>query len=163
MEKIREATEQDASALVHIYNHYIQHSIATFETTPLTEEQMRERIVAISARYPYFVYETDTGVVGYCYLNTWKNKEAYRNTLETTFYIHPGHTGKGIGKKLMRKLLGSLQGTPVHALIACISFPNEGSIRLHESFGFKKVAHYREVGEKFGIRLDVGEWEFLNE
>lgn len=162
MEKIRKVTLYDAAAIAAIYNHYILHTVATFDTAPVSTGTIQARIREIAARYPYFVYEDEAGeLLGYCYIHTWKNKEAYRDTLETTFYVKPGHTGKGIGKKLMKTLLASVRNTPVHALIACISLPNDASIRLHARFGFEKAAHFREAGQKFGRRIDVEEWEWL--
>ncbi|MCC8170495.1 MAG: N-acetyltransferase family protein [Parabacteroides sp.] len=162
MEKIRKVTLHDAPAVAAIYNYYILNTVATFETVPVTAGAMQARICEIAARYPYFVYENEAGeLLGYCYINTWKNKEAYRDTLETTFYVKPGHTGKEIGKKLMEALLASVRDTSVHSLIACISLPNDASIRLHARFGFEKAAHFREAGRKFGRRIDVEEWQWL--
>jgi phosphinothricin acetyltransferase len=68
---------------------------------------------------------------------------------------------KGIGKILYEKLFEELSKTDVHAIIAGIALPNEESIKLHERFGFEKVAHFREVGFKFGRWIDVGYWELL--
>ena len=71
---------------------------------------MRSRITEISAHFPYFVYEVDNKVVGYCYAHPWKERAAYRYTLETTVYLSPERTGKGIGKQLMVKLTTNAAG-----------------------------------------------------
>ena len=92
---IRAVTLQDTSAITAIYNEYIAHSTSTFDIEPVSEEEMQKRISEISARYPYFVYETDGEIVGYCYAHPWKEREAYNRTLETTVYLSPAHTGKG--------------------------------------------------------------------
>ena len=94
---IRDVKPQDATAITKIYNEYITNSIISFETEPLTEEDMLSRIVQISSKYPYFVYETDGIVVGYCYAHAWKERAAYRYTAETTVYLSPAYTGRGIG------------------------------------------------------------------
>ena len=80
--------------------------MATFDTEPVQEEEMRARIAEISSRFPYFVYEEDKEITGYCYAHTWKERSAYRYTLETTVYLSPGHTGKGtkVGLKFDRWL-----------------------------------------------------------
>ena len=77
---IRDVKPQDATAITKIYNEYITNSIISFETEPLTEEDMLSRIVQISSKYPYLVYETDCIVVGYCYAHAWKERAAYRYT-----------------------------------------------------------------------------------
>ncbi|WP_455674592.1 N-acetyltransferase family protein [Phocaeicola sp.] len=158
---IRRVKLQDAKAVTAIYNEYIMHSTVTFETEPLREEDMRGRMAEISASFPYFVYEEEGKVVGYCYAHGWKQRSAYRNTLETTVYIHAGHQGKGIGKALMEKLIGECRREGYHALIACLTEPNEASTALHAALGFQKVSHFKEVGLKFGRWLDVSDYELL--
>ena len=102
---IRDVKPQDATAITKIYNEYITNSIISFETEPLTEEDMLSRIVQISSKYPYLVYETGGIVVGYCYAHAWKERAAYRYTAETTVYLSPAYTGRGIGTLLMQKLI----------------------------------------------------------
>ena len=146
---IRQVELQDAKAITNIYNEYVLHSVATFDTEPVQEEEMRARIAEISSRFPYFVYEEDKEITGYCYAHTWKERSAYRYTLETTVYLSPGHTGKGIGMLLMQRL------------IACITEGNEASNILHERLGFKQVSHFTKVGLKFDRWLDVADYELL--
>ena len=77
---IRKADSEDAEAIAAIYNEYIINSTATFETEPVTVEEMRERITQISAGFPYLVYETGNEVAGYCYAHPWKERAAYKYT-----------------------------------------------------------------------------------
>ena len=86
MNMIRNVSLRDAKAIVDIYNEYVVNSVATFETEPLRVEEMEGRIAGISASYPYLVYVDQDEVVGYCYAHTWKEKAAYKYTLETTIY-----------------------------------------------------------------------------
>ena len=158
---IREVKLQDAGAIVAIYNKYIEQSVITFETEPLREETMRSRIAEISSRYPYFVYEAEDGILGYCYAHPWKEKAAYKYTLETTIYLSPRCTGKGIGKQLMRKLVEECRLRGYRALIACITEGNEASNSLHLKLGFKRVSHFEKVGLKLGRWLDVDDYELL--
>ena len=121
---IRQVELQDAKAITNIYNEYVLHSVATFDTEPVQEEEMRARIAEISSRFPYFVYEEDKEITGYCYAHTWKERSAYRYTLETTVYLSPGHTGKGIGMLLMQRLIEACRENGYRALIACITEGN---------------------------------------
>ena len=158
---IRRVELQDAKAITTIYNEYVRHSVATFETEPLHEEEMRSRIAAIAARFPYFVYEEEGEIVGYCYAHPWKEKAAYAHTLETTVYLSPGQVGRGIGKLLMKRLIEECRRDGYHALVACITEANEASNALHLGLGFKQVSHFEKVGLKFGRWLDVMDYELL--
>lgn len=73
---IRQVEFQDAKAITDIYNEYVLHSVATFDTEPVQEEEMRARITEISSHFPYFVYEEDKEITGYCYAHTWKERSA---------------------------------------------------------------------------------------
>ena len=95
---IRQVEPQDAKAITDIYNEYVQHSVATFDTEPVQEEEMRVRIAEISSRFPYFVYEEGKEIAGYCYAHTWKERSAYRYTLETTVYLSPGQEKHHVAK-----------------------------------------------------------------
>lgn len=156
---IRTVRPNDAQGISLIYNHYIEHTTITFETNPVSVNEMCDRISGITEKYPYFVYEEAGSVIGYCYALSWKKKEAYRNTVESTIYINPSFQGKGIGAQLMRRLIDELRTQKRHAIIACITIPNPASVKLHEKFGFKQVSAFKEVGYKFGQWLDVGDWQ----
>lgn len=159
---LRRVELKDAKAITAIYNEYVVHSVTTFDTKPVREEDMRWRIAEIAAHFPYFVYEEEGGeIVGYCYAHPWKQKAAYSHTLETTIYLAPGYVGKGIGKQLMKALIEECRRDGYHALIACITEANEASSALHLSLGFKQVSHFEKVGLKFGRWLDVMDYELL--
>ena len=116
---IRKVRKEDTPAITAIYNHYIAHTTITFELEPVSEEEMWTRIQHISEKYPYFVYETEGQIAGYCYVHGWKEKAAYNQSAETTIYLAPSHTGKGIGKELMLHLIEECRRYGLHDLIAC--------------------------------------------
>ena len=158
---IRKVKVEDAEAICNIYNHYVLNTAITFETEAVSVEEMGNRIREISSKYPYLVYEENSQVVGYCYVNTWKNRCAYSSTAEASVYLSKNCTGKGIGRSLYSALLPELKKTSLHAITAGIALPNEPSIKLHESAGFKKVAHFEETGRKFDRWIDVAYWELI--
>ncbi|MBN2677201.1 MAG: N-acetyltransferase, partial [Anaerolineaceae bacterium] len=96
---------------------------------------------------------------GYAYGNKWKDRSAYRFTAEVTVYVDKDNHGKGIGNKLLQALIDDSRSRNIHVLIAVIALPNDKSIRIHEKHGFKKVAHFAEVGYKQNRWIDVGCWE----
>lgn len=158
---IRKVTIQDARSVAVIYNEYVEHSVASFDTEALSEEEMCRRIEEISVKYPYFVCEEDGEVLGYCYAHSWKERAAYGHSLETTVYVAPSARGRGIGEELMTRLIEECREAGVHTLIACITGGNESSIGLHRKLGFRQVSCFREVGRKFGRWLDVVDFQLM--
>lgn len=100
-------------------------------------------------------------LLGYCYASKWKGRCAYRYSVESTVYLSPDATGKGIGSKLYGTLLAELRQRQFHTVIGGIALPNPASVALHEKLGFEKVAQFRQVGNKFGRWIDVGYWQLL--
>lgn len=158
---IREIRLSDAQSICDIYNEYIKNSTITFEEIPVPSEEMVEHIKAATMDYPWLVYEIDRKVVGYVYGRKWRERAAYRNSVEAGIYLHPEFTGKGIGSELMKEILRTLKEKSFHTVISGIAFPNPASIALCEKFGFTKVAHFKEVGYKFDKWIDVGYWQLI--
>ena len=158
---IRKVSMTDCKTIIDIYNGYVKNSTATFETEPVSEDEMRQRISVIVSSYPYLVYEIDGKIAGYCYAHAWKERAAYSKTWETTIYLSEKYKGKGIGRLLMAELIEECRTRGCHVLIACITSENEESRAFHLKFGFKQVSLFEKVGIKFGRRLDVVDYELL--
>ena len=160
--KIRPVMPSDACAVADIYRYYVENTTVTFDEEAPAEEDIRETITRISQAWPYLVAEADGVVVGYCYVHPWKEKIAYRTTLETTVYLRQGFTSHGVGRRLMEALMVECKSKGnIHSLIACITAENEGSRRFHSRLCFKEVSFFREVGYKFGRYLDVVDMELI--
>lgn len=151
----------DAGRIAAIYNKYIADTTITFETEPVPVEVMRGRIDSVSSAFPYFVYEYDGELLGYCYAHLWKEREAYSKTLETTVYLAPEACHQGIGSRLMRLLIEECRRQGYHALIACITADNLPSLQFHHRLGFRQVSRFSEVGRKFDRWLDVIDLELV--
>jgi phosphinothricin acetyltransferase len=160
--KIRQVKPSDAEQIAEIYNFYVQNTHHTFETEPVNFEEMQNRIGEIAENYPYFVAEENEEILAFAYATKYKPRIAYKHSVEVSVYVKSGIKGKGFGTKLYEKLFEELKQSDFHAIIAGIALPNEASIKLHERFGFVKVAHFREVGFKFEKWIDVGYWELIN-
>jgi len=158
---IRTAMAGDIPAICDIYNFYVRNTIVTFEEAPVSTDEMHARVRMIGENFPWLVYEEENQILGYAYANKWKERSAYRYSAESTVYLHPEKTGKGIGTRLYSHLMGVLKEKSFHAVFGGIALPNEGSCALHEKLGFKKVAHLKEVGYKFDRWIDVGYWQLL--
>lgn len=158
---IRSATEADSDAICKIYNHYVEKTVISFEETPVSPPEMQERIRRVTAGGPWIIWEEGDTILGYAYAGIWQTRIAYRHSVESTVYLAPNSTGRGIGTKLYHHLLEELRRSDVHVVIGGVSLPNPTSVALHEKMGFKKVAHYREVGRKFDQWIDVGYWQLI--
>ena len=157
---IRKASSGDAGAIAEIYNHYVATSIATFDLEPKTSDYFVKRITEVQKTHPWVVFEgNDEPLLGYAYGVQLKPRKAYERSCEISVYLHPEAGGRGVGTKLYSALIDELRIMGMHAIIGGISLPNEASVRLHEKLGFEKVAHFNEVGHKFGKWIDVGYWQ----
>ena len=158
---IRSASKEDAASIADIYNYYVSDTVITFETQSVTSEDILQRIFKIqSDNLPWLVAENKQGkVIGYAYASKWRERFAYRFSVEVTVYIAPNYSGNGVGTQLYQALFSELQQDAYHSVIGGITLPNQASIALHEKFGLEKVAHFKEVGYKFEQWLDVGYWQ----
>jgi L-amino acid N-acyltransferase YncA len=159
--KIRTALASDAGTLASIYNYYIENTIITFEVSPISNLEMLKRIQQVLQNGRWIVIESEGKVLGYAYSDLWNNRSAYEKTREVWIYLDNTITGHGIGKMIYKDLIYDARKKGHHTLIGGISLPNEASIKLHEHFGFKQAAHYREVGFKFGKWIDVCYWQLI--
>lgn len=159
---IRVASATDAGAVADIYNRYVAGSHATFETAAVPVAEMRARIAAVAAAaLPWLVAETPGGITGYAYAKPWRERSAYRHSVETSVYLDPARTGRGMGRALYATLIDTLRPRSIHAVIGGVALPNDASVALHERLGFRKVAHFEQVGFKQDRWIDVGYWQLL--
>ena len=157
---IRPATNADAESIVGIYNHYVENTVISFEESAVSADEMAGRIADVAAAsLPWLVAERDGQVVGFAYATKWKARGAYRFSAECTVYLEPGVVGGGLGSELYEALFAELRSRQLHVAIACIALPNAASIALHEKMGMTQVAHFKEVGYKFGRWIDIGYWQ----
>lgn len=158
--ELRDATPDDAAAIVAIYNHYVTSTVISFEETPVADMVMRQRITDVqAAALPWLVAIVDAQIAGYAYATAWRVRPAYRFSVESSVYIGKDQTGTGLGSALYTALIERLSHSGRHLVIGGIALPNEASVGLHEKMGFVKVAHFSEVGLKFNRWVDVGYWQ----
>jgi L-amino acid N-acyltransferase YncA len=157
---LRSATQDDGPAIATIYNHYIATTTISFEEAAVSADEMGQRVADLLAQdLPWLVAVRDGQILGYAYASPWRVRHAYRFSVESSVYLAPEHTGQGLGSRLYRELIAGLRNTHCHLVIGGVALPNDASIALHEKLGFEKVAHFKEVGFKFGHWIDVGYWQ----
>jgi len=161
---IRSARENDLPGILGIYNDVILHTTAVYAYHPHTLEMRRAWYESkVKDGYPLFVADDGVRVVGLSTYGPFRAWPAYKYTVENSVYVAADQRGKGIARMLMQPLIEAARRQDVHAVIASIDSTNEASLRLHRSLGFEEVAHFREVGYKFGRWLDLKFLELLLE
>ena len=159
---IRGVEVRDAADIAAIYNYYITETIITFETEEIDTAEMENRIKKIlEAGYPFIVHEENNKITGYAYVGKFRERSAYSESLETSIYLDINEKGRGIGRKLYKRLIELSQEAGVHVLIGVVSYPNLASQRLHESVGLEKAGVIKEAGKKFGKYIDVEFWSYI--
>ena len=108
---------------------------------------------------PWLTLEQENRLIGYCYAHPWKERAAYRFTVELTIYLDSSAVSRGKGSELFGVLLEELRTKQIHSAISVVALPNPASAGLLEKFGFHQAARFEEVGFKFGRWIDVGYWQ----
>ena len=153
--RIRVAAEADAEPIRRIYNHEVHHSTATFDLVPRSREDQRSWLASRSGAFSVLVAEWEDEVVGFASVSPYKERAAYRTTVEDSVYVRRDRHGLGIGRSLLLAVLDAAEASGFHAVMARIVGGHEASIALHRACGFELVGVEREVGRKFGKWLDV--------
>jgi phosphinothricin acetyltransferase len=153
---LRLATAADLPAINDIYNYYVDRSTCTYQ---LVHETLSDRQVWFAEhspdKYPVTVAEIASQIVGWGSLSMFRPRAAYAPTVEASVYIHHQFHRRGLGRLLLNDLIARARTAGYHSLIGGASADQTASIALQESLGFQHVANLKEVGFKFGRRLDV--------
>ena len=153
---IRQATENDLPQILEIYNDIIKNTTAVYYYEPHTLEMRRKWFMEKQEKgFPVFVADENGIILGMSTIGPFRIPTAYQYTVENTVHVAADARGKGIGKLLMPPIIEAAKQMNMHAIIAGIDAGNEVSLHLHKSFGFEEVAHFKEVGYKFGGWLDL--------
>jgi L-amino acid N-acyltransferase YncA len=154
---IRTATIDDSQALARIYGHHCLHGFGTFEEVEPSPEDMSRRLQTVRDHgLPYLVADSAQGVLGFAYAGVFRPRAAYRFTVEDSIYLHPDHTGKGLGKLLLNQVIADCEQMGLRQMMAVIGdSANAGSINLHRSLGFEHKGIGSDLGFKHGRWVDI--------
>jgi len=145
----------DLDEITEIYNEAILKTVATFDTQPKTREEQKKWLKDHGPKNPIMVAEQNGTIVGWAALSKYSTRCAYSDTVEISLYVKNEYQGKGFGTKLMDEIIKEGKKSGLHAVIARITEGNKKSVHLHKSLGFEHIGIMKEVGLKFGKRLDV--------
>lgn len=149
---LREARPEDLPHIREIYNHYVANSTVTFDEDAMTLREWKSKYAYLKKLgMPFIVAESPAGqILGYALVQPWKQKRAYRFTVENSIYLGAASTGKGLGPVLMQELIDRSKAAGLKEIIAVIADKGaEASIKMHENFGFTEIGRMGRVGYKF--------------
>jgi len=160
---LRLAVAADAEQIRTIYNHEVVHTAATFDLVPRSLADQQAWLAARSGAFAAIVAVDSAGgdVVGFGALSPYKERAAYRTSVEDSVYVRRDRNGEGIGSLLVQELLSVAASSGFHAVFARINASGEASIALHRKWGFELLGVEREVGRKFNRWHDVALMEHL--
>ncbi|MBR3972308.1 MAG: N-acetyltransferase [Ruminococcus sp.] len=158
---IRKAQKEDISPLLDIYNYEVLNSTATFDLNPKTLEQWTEWFYAHNVdNHPLIVAEIEGEVAGYASLSPYREKEAYKSTVELSVYVNKDYRQRGVATALMSEIIRmAKEDSTIHSVVSVITSENEVSVQLHHKMGFTYCGTIHQVGEKFGRFLDISNFE----
>lgn len=154
--QIRDAIDADLPAMAAIYNDVVATSTAIYREQPIVLEEYHAWWRArIAQGYPVLVACDDSGVIAFGTFGDFRPWPGYRYTVEHSVHVRVDRRGQSLGTQLVSALIERAVALGKHAMIAGVDADNAVSLRLHERLGFERVAHFREVGFKFGRWLDL--------
>lgn len=154
--RLTRLTEKDLSFVLELYNYYTLHSTAVYFIEPITLEEVRAIVPIGNQLYRSFlIRDKNDEAVGFCYFNRFKERPAFRVSVEVTIYLHPDQTGKGFGSEALRLLESYIRAEGFTNAVALIDSANDASIRLFRRHGYECCARIQSVAEKMGQLLTL--------
>ena len=148
---VRPSTENDVAAMIAIYTHHITRGLGDVDIEPTQADDIkRRRKNMLRRRLPHLAAERDGMIVGYAYAVPFRKRPAYRYAVKHSIYVHPGHVGTGIGRRLLPALIEACASAGYRQMFAYIDADNVASLSLHEAHGFRRVGLLQGVGFKYG-------------
>ena len=152
---VRPSTENDVAAMIAIYTHHITRGLGDVDIEPTQADDIkRRRKNMLRRRLPHLAAERDGVIVGYAYAVPVRKRPAYRYAVKHSIYVHPGHVGSGIGRRLLPALIEACASAGYRQMFAYIDADNVASLSLHETHGFQRAGLLQGVGYKYGKWTD---------
>lgn len=157
-----ELGEEDLPFVKEIFDYYTLMSTAVYFTEPVSKEEIRTFLPVHQAKYGSFVIRNRQGeAIGFCYFTRFKEKPAFRISVEVTVYLKPDCRHQGAGAQVLKFLETHIQVKGYKNMVALIDSENRESIRLFEKAGYVCCANIRNVAEKFGKKLTLNIYQKL--
>lgn len=147
--------EEHRQSVIDIYNHYVDHGFASYREIRIPYEAF-DRFLAMSKGFPAYVSISEEGQVeGFAFLHAWHPSECFTRIAEVTYFLHPDATRKGIGSRLLKRMIEEAAVMKVDRILASISSRNPESLAFHRKYGFEECGRFSGIGTKHGQDFDV--------
>jgi L-amino acid N-acyltransferase YncA len=153
---LRIAEPRDAAAIADIYRPYVETTAISFEELAPTVADMAAKIERVGASFPFIVYEEEGETLGYAYATRYRERAAYRWSVEDSVYVRKDATGRGLGKLLLGTLIELLRELGYVKIYSVITPPNPASVALHEKLGFMPLCRFADTAFK------LGQWQAID-
>lgn len=151
----RKYKSTDGIKVIDIFNHFIKNDFSAFPEKQLGYDFIM-KIENLTKGYPYYVIETEENeIIGFTFLAAFHHADTFKHTAEVTYFILPGHTGKGLGSESMNRLTADAMKMGINKFVAKISSMNMQSLNFHIKSGFREVGRLKSIGRKFNTDFDV--------
>ena len=151
--RTRPAQPADASAIARIYNEGIEDRVATFETRPRTEDDVRPWF---AEGFPLVVVEEEGALIAWASAPPYsRGRDVYREVADFSVYVARAGRRRGVGRAAMEALLAEAEARGFWKLVGRIFPENEASLSLCRRLGFREVGFHRRHGKLDGAWRDV--------
>lgn len=154
--RIDDATEADLPQILAIHNEVVANSTAIYTDRPSTlAERADWRAQRLAQGYPVLVAREGDDVLGFASFGDWRAWPGYAGTVEHSVHVRADVRRRGVGRGLLEALPDHARAAGKHVMLGGIDADNAPSLALHAALGFERVAHFHQVGRKFGRWLDL--------
>ena len=154
--EVRTATPDDAAAVQATYAFHVANGTGSFDTEAPDEAFWRDKVAQVTGKgWPFLVADQHGIVVGHAYATQFRDRAAYAATCENSIYVSDAMRGHGVGRLLLSELVARARRCGFEQMIAVIGGGEPASVALHERLGFVHAGRMRNVGYKFGRKLDT--------
>ena len=159
---IRKADLRDIPFITKIYNDAVLNTTATFDLETRSVDEMEQWFLSHKGKHSILVYEEGKRTIAYASLSTYRERAAFDKSVELSVYVDPVYQNHGIGSMLMGAIIDiARKNKEIHTIISLITYDNEASIQLHQTFGFQYCGRIEDAGFKFGRYLHLDAYQLI--
>ena len=152
-----------SDAILAIFNEAIANSTALYDYALRSPDSMVMWFTGKALKdYPVIGVENAAGeLMGFASYGQFRERPAYKYTVEHSVYVDARFRSRGVGRVLMKEIIAAAEKQDYHVMIGGIDASNAVSIRLHEAFGFTHCGTVKQSGFKFGRWLDLAFYQLI--
>ncbi|SFZ90492.1 phosphinothricin acetyltransferase [Chryseobacterium limigenitum] len=159
MEKLtfRNATPEDLTRIVEIYNSTIPSRMVTADTENVSVESRQQWFNEHNpeTRPLWLIEDLQNNTLGWVSFSSFYGRPAYNGTVEISIYMDESCRGKGFGKKVLQYCMDNAGKFGVKTLLGFIFLHNEPSLKLFRHFGFEDWGMFPDVAVLDGVERSV--------